>query len=119
MKRLYRQSLGCFFLGVFITNGVIYMFSETPSVWGGVASMGSWILMWLFLVAPEKTPLSEAEKLFAGFSMGASVCYLFAHIFLSYSVPDYAVPVILLMAVWFFLGATVTGQWWSEVSPPD
>ena len=118
MKRLYRMSLGCFFLGVFITNGVIYMFSETPSVWGGVVSMASWILMWIFIAMQGGKPLSEKEKLYAGFSMGTAVCYLLYHIFIG-ALPDTLILISLFLAVCFCAEAMAIGLWWSEVSPPE
>ena len=118
MRRLYRQSLGCFFLGVFLTNGVIYALAEEPSVWGGVVSMTSWILAWLFFHIGHGKQLSETEKLFAGFSMGIAACYLFYHIFIGV-IPEYMLPLILICGIWFMFASTSIGLWWSEVSPPE
>ena len=119
MRRLYRMSLGCFFLGVFLTNGVIYALAEEPSVWGGVVSMASWILAWLFFHIGHGKQLSETEKLFAGFSMGIAACYLLSHIFIGISIPEHMLPVLFFLTGWFCVGAMILGLWWSEVSPPE
>ena len=120
VRHINRTRLGCLFLGVFVTNGAIYVLNDPHNhSWGGVVSMISWILMWVFLADSSRAKLEEGQKFRGAFTMGAATCYLLYHIAIGPIIPRDLLPIVLIFAVWFFAGAVNMGLWWAEVSPVD
>ena len=120
VRHIERISLGCLFLGVFITNGAIYVLNDPHNhPHSGVVSMASWILIWLFLADSSPTKLSEGTKFRGAFTMGVAACYLLYHAAIGPLIPQDLLPLILIFTIWFFAGAVNMGLWWAEVSPPE
>ena len=120
VRHINRTRLGCLFLGVFLTNGAIYVLNDPHNhPHSGVVSMVSWILMWVFLADSNPSKLSEGAKFRGAFTMGVAACYLLYHIFVGNLVPPEWLPVTLFVGVLSFAGAATIGLWWAEVSPVD
>ena len=120
VRHINRGRLGCLFLGVFLTNGAIYVLNDPHNhPLSGVVSMASWILMWIFLADSSRAKLEEGQKFRGAFTMGVAACYLLYHLAIGPIIPRDLLPIVLIFAVWFFAGAVNVGLWWAEVSPPE
>lgn len=119
MKHLYRYCLGFLFLGVFVTNGVNYLWKYPDNhPINGVIIMASWMLMWIFLATQGSSTLSERDKFYGAFTLGVASAYLLYHLIYGNLVPPDASATLLFVAVLSFGAAVTVGLWWSEVSPP-